>query len=72
MVDIPILMGRLYKYSNKKVPIYLCSDFAKNGASKYIGTFFTRLSKCNGGPIKIGWLIFKRVRRLDNPRLIVL
>ena len=48
MVDIPILMGRLYKYSNKKVPIYLCSDFAKDGASKYIGTFFTRLSKCNG------------------------
>ena len=39
MVGIPILMGRLYKYSNKKVPIYLCSDFAKNGASKYIGTF---------------------------------
>ena len=33
MDDIPILMGRLYKYSNKKVPIYLCSDFAKNGAS---------------------------------------
>ncbi|BBU35229.1 hypothetical protein VEIT17_16750 [Veillonella nakazawae] len=52
MVDIPILMGRLYKYSNKKVPIYLCSDFAKNGASKYIGTFFTRLSKCNGAPSK--------------------
>ena len=39
MVGIPILMGRLYKYSNKKVPIYLYSDFAKNGASKYIGTF---------------------------------
>ena len=39
MVGIPILMGRLYKYSNKKVPIYLCSDFAKNGVSKYIGTF---------------------------------
>lgn len=66
MVGIPILMGRLYKYSNKKVPIYLCSDFAKNGASKYIGTF---LLGCRNvmGPIKIGWLIFKRVRRLDNP-----
>lgn len=47
-----ILMGRLYKYSYKKVRIYLCSDFAKDGASKYIRTFFTRLSKQNWAPSK--------------------
>ena len=33
----------LYKYSDKKVRIRLCSDFAKNGASKRILTFFTKL-----------------------------
>jgi len=33
-------MGHLYKYSDKKVRIRLCRDFAKNGASKRI---FTKL-----------------------------
>jgi len=36
-------MGHLYKYSDKKVRIRLCSDFAKNGASKRIFAFFTKL-----------------------------
>ena len=48
MVGIPILMGRFINIVIKKVPIYLCSDFAKNGASKYIGTFFTRCRNVMG------------------------
>ena len=43
LIIVAFWMGHLYKYSDKKVRMRLCSDFAKDGASKGILTFFTKL-----------------------------
>ena len=67
MVGIPILMGRLYKYSNKKKYQYTCAATLRRTEQASILVLFLLGCRNVMGPIKIGWLIFKRVRRLDNP-----
>ena len=64
-------MGRLYKYSNKKYQ-YTCAATLRRTEQASILVLFLLGCRNVMGPHQNRLLIFKRVRRLDNPRLIVL